>query len=140
MSKIELVNGASTATEHKVQQITTGTDSREILANAHRDIALYHLDDYFIVDVDAHHVEFDSWAEILDHLENPVLRHNAKSMTQNWPNAKKLAFSNHPAGLTFQDVFGRIPHQAELGAVGEKSSEHPALTLVRRARGSAGIQ
>jgi predicted TIM-barrel fold metal-dependent hydrolase len=140
MSKVEVVNGVSSATEHKVQQITTRTDSREILANAHRDIARLHLDDYFIVDVDAHHVEFDSWSEILDHLENPVLRHNAKSMTQNWPNAKQLAFSNHPVGLTFQDVFGRIPHQAELGEHVEKTEEHRDLTLVRRAMDSMGIK
>jgi uncharacterized protein len=144
MSKIGLVNvvsgSVSTAREHAVQQITTRTDSREILANAHRDIARLHLDDYFIVDVDAHHVEFDSWSEILDHLENPVLRHNAKSMTQNWPNAKQLAFSNHPVGLTFQDVFGRIPHQAELGEHVEKTDEHRDLTLVRRAMDSMGIQ
>src|SRR5271167_2101524 len=109
MSKVEVVNGVISATEHKVQQITTRPDSREILANAHRDIARLHLDDYFLVDVDAHHGEFDSWSEILNHLEHPVLRHNAISMTQNWPNAKQLAFSNHPVGLTFQDVFGRIP-------------------------------
>jgi uncharacterized protein len=144
MSKIGLVNGVSsgpsTARDHAVQQITTRTDSREILANAHRDIARLHLDDYFIVDVDAHHVEFDSWSEILDHLENPVLRHNAKSMTLNWPNAKQLAFSNHPVGLTFQDVFGRIPHQAELGEPVEKTDEHRDLTLVRRAMDSMGIQ
>jgi predicted TIM-barrel fold metal-dependent hydrolase len=140
MSKTETVNGVSAASEHQVQQITTRTDSREILANARRDIARLRLDDYFIVDVDAHHVEFDSWAEILDHLENPVLRHNAKSMTQNWPNAKKLAFSNHPVGLTFQDVFGRIPHQAELGEFVEKSGEHRDLTLVRQAMDSMGIK
>jgi uncharacterized protein len=140
MSKVELVNGVSSASEHKVQQITTRTDSREILANAHRDIARLHLDDYFIVDVDAHHVEFDSWTEILEHLENPVLRHNAISMTQNWPNAKQLAFSNHPVGLTFQDVFGRIPHQAELGEHVEKTDEHRDLTLVRRAMDSMGIK
>ena len=52
MSKIELDNRVAstatrTATEHKVQQITTRTDSREILANARRDIARLHLDDYF---------------------------------------------------------------------------------------------
>jgi predicted TIM-barrel fold metal-dependent hydrolase len=140
MSKVELVNGVSSATEHKVQQITTRTDSREILANAHRDIARLRLDDYFIVDVDAHHVEFDSWSEILEHLENPVLRHNAISMTQNWPNAKQLAFSNHPVGLTFQDVFGRIPHQAELGEHVDQTDEHRDLTLVRRAMDSMGIK
>jgi predicted TIM-barrel fold metal-dependent hydrolase len=139
MSKVETINGVSSASEHKVQQITTRTDSREILANAHRDIARLHLDDYFIVDVDAHHVEFDSWADILQHLENPVLRHNAISMTENWPNAKHLAFSNHSVGLTFQDAFGRIPHQCELGESVEKTDEHRDLTLIRRAMDSMGI-
>jgi predicted TIM-barrel fold metal-dependent hydrolase len=145
MSKVELDNrvasgATSAASEHPVQQITTRTDSREILANARRDIARLRLDDYFIVDVDAHHVEFDSWADILKHLENPVLRHNAIAMTENWPNAKQLAFSNHPVGLTFQDVFGRIPHQCELGEYVEKTDEHRDLTLVRRAMDSLGIK
>jgi uncharacterized protein len=140
MSTTETANGTVTAREHPVQQITTRTDSREILANARRDIARYRLDDYFIVDVDAHHVEFDSWHEILDHLENPVLRHNAKVMTEDWPNARKLAFSNHIAGLTFQDVFGRIPHQAALAEPVETSDEHRDLTLIRRAMDSMGIR
>jgi len=140
MGTTEFVNHASTATEHPVQQITTRTDSREILANARRDIARYHLDDYFIVDVDSHHVEFDSWNEILDRLENPVLRHNAKAMTQDWPRARQLVFSNHNVGLTFQDVFGRIPHQAELAEYVEKTDEHRDLTLIRRAMDSMGIR
>jgi len=140
MSTTNTLNGTVTAREHPVQQITTRTDSREILANARRDIARYHLDEYFIVDVDAHHVEFDSWHEILDHLENPVLRHNAKVMTEDWPNARRLAFSNHIAGLTFQDVFGRIPHQAALAEHVEPSDEHRDLTLIRRAMDSMGIQ
>jgi hypothetical protein len=133
------LNGTNAAVEHAVQQITTRTDSREILANARRDIARYNLDDYFIVDMDAHHVEFDSWAEILDRLENPVLRYNAKTMTEDWPNARNLAFSNHSVGMTFQDVFGRIPHQAELAEYVEKTEEHRDLTLVRRAMDSMGI-
>jgi predicted TIM-barrel fold metal-dependent hydrolase len=139
MGSSKTLNGSNTAVEHPVQQITTRTDSREILANARRDIAKYGLDDYFIVDLDAHHVEFDSWGEILDRLENPVLRYNAKTMTQDWPNARNLAFSNHSVGMTFQDVFGRIPHQAELAEYVEKTDEHRDLTLVRRAMDSMGI-
>ncbi|HEX4076974.1 MAG TPA: amidohydrolase family protein [Candidatus Acidoferrales bacterium] len=140
MSTSKTLNASTAATEHPVQQITTRTDSREILANARRDIARYHLDDYLIVDVDAHHVEFDSWGEILDRLENPVLRYNAKTMTQDWPNARQVAFSNHSVGMTFQDVFGRIPHQAELAEYVEKTDEHRDLTLVRRAMDSMGIR
>jgi uncharacterized protein len=137
---MELVNELAHAKQHPVQQITTRTDSREILANARRDIERYRLKDYFIVDVDSHHVEFDSWSEIIDRLENPVLRHNAKAMMQDWPRAKQLAFSNHNVGLTFQDVFGRIPHQADLAEPVEKSDGHRDLTLVRRAMESMGIR
>src|SRR5678816_2456635 len=85
------------------QQITTQTDSREILANARRDAERLKLKDYFIVDVDSHHVELDSWAEVLDHIEDPVLRRNGKTMAASWPNAAQLALSNHPPGITFQD-------------------------------------
>jgi uncharacterized protein len=140
MGTTKSLKGSNTAADHAVQQITTRTDSREILANARRDIARYHLDDYFIVDLDAHHVEFDSWGEILDRLENPVLRYNAKTMTEDWPNARNVAFSNHSVGMTFQDVFGRIPHQAELAEYVEKTDEHRDLTLVRRAMDSMGIK
>jgi hypothetical protein len=96
------------------QQITTRTDSREILANARRDIERHKLNDYFIVDVDSHHVEFDSWSEVLDHIEDPVLRRNGTLMAEQWPNARNNAHINHPPGLTFQDVNGRIPHQFQL--------------------------
>lgn len=138
---VETLNGAPAAvSKHAVQQITTQTDSREILANARRDIDRYKLHDYFIVDVDSHHVEFDSWTDILDHLENPVLRHNAKEMVRDWPRAKQLVFSNHNVGLTFQDVFGRIPHQADLAEHVPPSNEHRDLTLIRRAMESMGIQ
>ncbi len=140
MNPVESPKSAGSAAKHEVQQITTRTDSREILANAHRDIDRYKLHDYFIVDVDSHHVEFDSWSEILEHIENPVLRHNAKALAESWPRAKQLAFHNHMAGLTFQDVFGRIPHQAELGEPVEASDVHRDITLIRRAMDSMGIQ
>lgn len=140
MNTVGTPNPATRARKRGVQQITTQTDSREILANARRDVDRFNLRDYFIVDVDAHHVEFDSWSEILDHIENPVLRHNAKAMAENWPRAKELAFSNHVPGLTFQDVFGRIPHQAALSEHVDPSADHRDLTLVRRAMDSMGIQ
>ena len=122
------------------QQITTKTDSREILANARKDIDRYNLHDYFIVDIDSHHVELDSWAEVLDHIEDPVLRRNGKTMAATWPNAAQLALSNHPPGITFQDVHGRIPHQAGLFEhVDTSDGRHRDLTLMGRAIESMGI-
>ncbi len=122
------------------QQITTRTDSREILANARRDIERYNLGDYFIVDVDSHHVELDSWGEILEYIDDPVLRRTGQTMREIWPNAKNVALSNHPPGLTFQDVAGRIPHQAQLAEPVDAIDGEPRdLTLVRRAMESMGI-
>jgi predicted TIM-barrel fold metal-dependent hydrolase len=124
----------------RTQQITIETDTREILANARRDIATYRLDDYYIVDVDSHHVELDSWSEILECIDNPVLRRTGQQMARNWPYAKNLALSNHPPGLTLQDVAGRIPHQARLGETVEAANgEHRDLTLIRRALESLSI-
>ena len=135
------MNDAKTTVKARdTQQITIRTDSREILANARRDIARFDLSKYFIVDVDSHHVELDSWGEILDYIEDPVLRRSGKTMSEMWPNARNLALSNHPPGLTFQDVSGRIPHQAQLGEhVEPQPGEHRDLTLVRRALESMGI-
>lgn len=128
------------ATRREVQEITIRTDTREILANAKRDTERYGLDKYFIVDVDAHHVELDSWSEILANVEDPVLRYNAQSIAKNWPYAANLAMSNHAPGLTLQDVGGRVPHQAQLGEhVPPIEGEHRDLTLVRRAMDAMSI-
>jgi uncharacterized protein len=136
MSEFELAGRG----QYREPHITIHSDTREILANARRDIGRYGLHDYFIVDVDSHHVELDSWDEILNYIEDPVLRRSGLSMAEMWPNAKRVALSNHPPGLTFQDVGGRIPHQAQLAErVDPAAGEHRDLTLVRRAMESMGI-
>ena len=119
--------------------ITIHSDTREILANARRDIERYQLQDHFIVDVDSHHVEIDSWNEILEYIDDPVIRRSGKSMAELWPNARNLALSNHPPGLTHQDVSSRIPHQAQLAEHVEPNGQHRDLTLMRRAMDSMGI-
>ena len=61
-------------------------------------------------------------------------------MAQLWPNAHNIALSNHPPGLTFQDVHGRIPHQIQLAEdVDPSNGEHRDLTLMRRAIETMGI-
>jgi uncharacterized protein len=125
---------------HPVQEITIQTDSREILANAKHDVSAYGLDKYFIIDVDSHHVETDSWDEILDYIEDPVLRFNGKEISKNWPTAKKQGLINEPAGLMFQDAQGRILHQASLQEPVETvNGEHRDLTLIRRAKDTMNI-
>ena len=125
---------------HPVQEITTQTDSREILANAKHDVDALGLDRYFIIDVDSHHVETDSWDEILEYIEDPVLRFNGKEISKNWPTARKQGLMNEPAGLMFQDAQGRILHQASLQEPVESvNGEHHDLTLMRRAKQTMNI-
>jgi hypothetical protein len=124
---------------HATQEITTKTDTREILANARRDTRRYGLGDYFIVDVDSHHVELASWPDIIDRIENPVLRDTGRQMIKNWPGADRAALGTYAPGMTLQDVGGRILHQAALAEHVDESDLHRDVTLVRRAMDSMSI-
>jgi len=120
------------ALRSRVQEITIHTDSRDILAAAVKDQKQFGMKDYFIVDVDSHHVETDSWDEVLAHIDDPVLRYNGQSIAANWPIARKLALHNEVPGLMFQDCQGRIPHQATLAEAVEETDVHRDVTLIRR--------
>jgi hypothetical protein len=111
MTTITDVQSLPRAARSRVQEITIHTDSRDILAAATRDQKLFAFDDYFIVDVDSHHVETDSWDKVLAHIDDPVLRYNGQAMAANWPVSRTLALNNMVPGLMFQDCQGRIPHQ-----------------------------
>jgi predicted TIM-barrel fold metal-dependent hydrolase len=80
-------------------------DTRTLLIQAERQARKRKYEDFCIVDVDAHHYETESFQEIIEYIEDPVLRQTAK--------AKKGSGSGRP-GLVgtspgFQDVGGRIP-------------------------------
>jgi hypothetical protein len=124
---------------HPTQVITTHTDTREILANARRDTERYRLDEYFIVDVDSHHVELESWPDIIDRIDNPVLRDSGQQMIKNWPGTTRSALHNFTPGMTAQDVGGRILHQAALAEPVTETGVHRDVTLVRRAMESMSI-
>jgi hypothetical protein len=132
-------NVTTSATPHPVQQITTTTDSREILANARRDTEQFGLDDYLVVDVDSHHVEPDSWPDIIERIPDPVLRDTGRQMIKNWPGADRTALGPFTSGLTLQDVGGRIPHQAALAEHVEETDVHRDVTLIRRAKEAMSI-
>lgn len=127
------------ATPLPYQEITVHTNTLDILANAKWEQKKYNLGDYFIVDVDAHHVETDSWNEILDYLTDPVLKDMAVEMQKGWP-VTVAALHNQVPGLYLQDVSGRIPHQASLSEeTPEDDIAHRDVTLVQRAIEAMGI-
>jgi hypothetical protein len=60
-----------------IQEITVHTDTRDILAHARRNAIRRGLQDMFVCDIDAHHVETVSWKDIVTYIEDPVVRDNA---------------------------------------------------------------
>ena len=68
------------------------------------------LQDWFVCDIDAHHVETVSWKEIVTYIEDPVVRDNAMRFQAERIGAPPYGL-NGDLGLRYQSVGGRIPHQ-----------------------------
>ena len=128
--------------ENPVKEITTYTDSREILAKARRQAEERNFDDVFIVDIDSHHTETESWRDIITYIDDPVVRQNAKEMVFHRSGTPPYGL-NGDLAMRYQDVGGRIPHQAARSEeVGERELEqagHRDLVLARRAYEAMGI-
>lgn len=121
------------------QEITTKTHTADILAHARHDTEKYDLDNTFIVDVDSHHAELNSWKDIISYVEDPVLRDTAEQMMVHRPQAGQLALSNYKAGLALQDAGARIPHQSGLAEPMEQTGADRDAELVRRAMDAMSI-
>jgi len=63
------------ASERRVMRPGESFDTREHLANEHRAGLERGLDKMLVVDVDAHHFETESWAQISEYLEDATIRH-----------------------------------------------------------------
>ena len=116
----------------ELPKITVHSDTRDVLAPAIRQRPA---DDVFIVDIDAHVTEVAFWSEITDLIDNDVLRHLAKSISEK---QGVTGLMNTQPGLIFQDVAGRIPHQHSQREATE-AGVHRQTTLVRRAMDAMGI-
>lgn len=121
------------------QEITTKTHTSEILENARRDTERYRLDEVFVVDVDSHHAELNSWKDIVAYVEDPVLRDTAEQMMVHRPQAGQLALSNYKAGMAFQDAGARIPHQSGLAEPVPVDGNTRDIELARRAMEAMNI-
>ncbi len=118
----------------ELEKITNKTDTRDVLAHASK--SARKLNDYFIVDIDAHVTETAFWSEITDRIDNDYLRHAALSFRERGRSPPGLL--NVQPGMLYQDMFGRIPHGQQADAViGEGT--HRQVELVRRAMDSMGI-
>src|SRR5215510_11598152 len=94
----------------ELPEITIKTDTRDILS--HATIQAEGLEDYFLVDIDAHVTETSFWDEIIGLIDNDVIRQMGQAMMMRPGNTTALL--NAQPGTLYQNVFGRIPHQAFL--------------------------
>src|SRR5579863_10638384 len=127
-------NGKRALNVRELPKITTQTDTRDILAHAAKEARL---DDYFIVDIDAHVTETAFWPEVIDHMDNEVYRTMARAFRDRGGSPPGLL--NATPGMLYQDVFGRIPHQQRLAEAVPGGATHAQVTLVQRAMDSLGI-
>jgi uncharacterized protein len=120
------------------EEIGVFTDTRDILAHARRDAKSRGLQDWFVCDIDAHHVETVSWSEVIEYIEDPVVR----SQAQHYHNDRGPGAAyglNGDFGLRYQAVGGRIPHQDGLREAVTETGVHRDVVLTRRAMDSFGI-
>ena len=120
------------------QTIDVHTDTRDVLAHAKRNALRRGLQDWFIADVDAHHVESVSWQEIVHYIDDPVIRDNAVRFQSERVGAPPYGL-NGDQGLRYQSVGGRIPHQDAQREIITETDVHRDVVLTRRAMDSIGV-
>jgi predicted TIM-barrel fold metal-dependent hydrolase len=119
-----------------LSQIDDRTDSREILAHARQQAERRGFDDVFIVDIDSHISDDRNWPEVMDYIDDPVIREAASAFGDG---SKRGAFLNSTPGLQWQNVWGRIPHGQGLKEPIEPSDVPREIELARRCIDQMGL-
>ena len=119
-----------------LSEINSRTDSRDILAHARQQADQRGFDDVFIVDIDSHVDDGGNWPEIMDYIDDPVVREAASSFSDG---SKRGAFINGTPGLQWQNVWGRIPHGQGLKESTDDSDVPREIELSRRCMEQIGL-
>ena len=124
--------------ESPIKPIDVYTNTRDILAHAKQRADANKFEDYLIVDVDSHHTETNSWHEIIEYIEDPVVRAQALEYQQIRTGGPPYGLSGD-FGLKYQGVGGRIPHNDNRLETVEETDVHRDVVLTRRAIESFGL-
>lgn len=118
----------------ELEPLTISSDTRDTLAHATRQAEAF--DDYLLVDIDAHVQEVPFWNEILGYIDNDYFRHMGQGIAESGLPAGLL---NIIPGMMYQDVYGRIPHQAGLREKLDPGAGHSFVQLARRSMDAMGL-
>jgi uncharacterized protein len=110
-------------------------DTRTLLQAAARQAAQRKYEDFLIVDVDAHHYESESFDQISEYIEDPIIRHAAKAKRSRGGVGPGLM--NTQVG--FQDLNGRVTRYQKRGSEKAPPSPHRDITLTKRWMDAMGV-
>jgi predicted TIM-barrel fold metal-dependent hydrolase len=125
----------TTGKVRELPEITINTDTRDILS--HATMQAEALEDYFLVDIDAHVTETQFWPEIIERIDNDVIRQMGQAM-QSRPGTNTALLNAQP-GTLYQNVYGRIPHQLALAEAVDGTECHRFTELARRSMDAMGL-
>jgi hypothetical protein len=110
-------------------------DTSKLLAHAARQASERGYKNFPIVDVDSHHYELESFHEILEYMDDPVLQQLAMSASQ----ATSKGNGVMPGGVGYQDMGGRVMRYPLRKLEKAEGDKHRDITLTKRWMDAMGI-
>ncbi len=107
-------------------------DTNRLLANAKEQAAKRKYEDFMIVDVDAHHYESESYGEIIEFIDDPVFRNEARMQGMG-----RTGLMQPEAN--YQNMGGRITRIFQRGVEKVPGAPHRDITLTRRWMDALGV-
>ncbi len=107
-------------------------DTARLLANAREQAAKRKYEDFMIVDVDAHHYENESYAEIAEFIDDPVFRNEARMQGMG-----RTGLMQPEAN--YQNMGGRITRIFQRGTEKVPGAPHRDITLTKRWMDAMGV-
>jgi hypothetical protein len=110
-------------------------DTSKLLAHAAKQAAERGYKNFPIVDVDSHHYEFESFHEILEYMDDPVLQQLAMSASQSGAKGNGVM----PGGVGYQDMGGRVTRYPLRKMEKAEGDRHRDITLTKRWMDAMGV-
>ena len=110
-------------------------DSGKMLAHASRQAKDRGYNNFPIVDVDSHHYELESFDQILEYMDDPVMRQLAQMA--NAGNSKGVGVM--PGGVGYQDMGGRVTRYPLRRIEKPEPDVHRDVSLTRRWMDAMGV-
>jgi uncharacterized protein len=109
-------------------------DTKTLLEHANHQAIQRRYEDFLIVDVDGHHYENMSYAEIFDYIDDPVMRDQAK-----YQGYGRGGISTASSGGGYQNLMGRVTRNPRESKEVVPPNTHRDVTLTKRWMDAMGI-